>query len=70
MGRRSTPERLYEARRAGLVARLTRGGRMGEERAEALIVAWEAEAAQRGLERLSVAYWRDVETWLEERVPR
>jgi hypothetical protein len=44
MARRSTPERLDQARRAATVARLIGKGEL-PERAEALVVAWETQAA-------------------------
>jgi hypothetical protein len=48
------PERTYLARRAATLSRLTSSG-MPQERAEALVAAWEAEAGARGLERHSAA---------------
>jgi hypothetical protein len=46
MCRRSTPERLYQAHRAGTVRRLTLEGEL-PERAEAWVVAWEREGPRR-----------------------
>jgi hypothetical protein len=54
MSRRSTPERIDEARRAGTRARLI-GERVSPETADAWIAAREAQAAQDGLQP-SAAY--------------
>jgi hypothetical protein len=55
MSRRSTPERIDEARRAATRNRLI-GERVSPETADAWIAAWEAQAAQDGRER-GAAYW-------------
>ncbi len=55
MSRRSTPERIDEARRAATRNRLIGQGVI-EETADAWIAAWEAKAAEDSLERGS-AYW-------------
>jgi hypothetical protein len=55
MSRRSTPERLDEARRAATRNRLILDGAT-EATADAWIAAWEAQAALDGLER-GAAYW-------------
>jgi hypothetical protein len=62
MARRSTPERLDEARRAGTLTRLIGEGEL-PERAEALLVAWEAQAASEGRER-DGAYWQAGYRWI------
>ncbi len=49
MSRRSTPERIYQAHRAGTLRRLEGEGEL-PERAEALVPA-EAETAQNGRDR-------------------
>jgi hypothetical protein len=41
---------------------------LSENRAEAIVAAWEAEAAARGLDQLSAAYRHEWEAWLEERL--
>jgi hypothetical protein len=64
MGRRSTPERIYQARRAAMVSRLMQAGRRSPAAAEALVTAWESEAASRGLDRFSDAYRDEAEGWL------
>ena len=55
MSRQSTPERLDAAWRAATRNRLI-GDRVSPETADAWIAAWEAQAADDGLERGS-AYW-------------
>ena len=57
--RRADPKRIYQAKRAGCVARIA--DRIGPERAEAIIAALEREAAPMGLERGSAAFWREAE---------
>ena len=47
MSRRSTPERLEQARRSATLARLVSAG-MLPDRAAAALAAWEASAAQDG----------------------
>jgi len=62
MSRRSTPERLHQARRAAIVERLVGEGVL-RERAEALVASWEAKADADGLER-DGAYWGAGWHWL------
>lgn len=66
MARRRDRELIYQARRAGLVARLASSG-VAPERAGDLVAAWEAEATARGLVRDGEAYWDDAWPWLEPR---
>lgn len=66
MARRPDPARIYEARRAGAVARLA--SRTGSERAEQLVAGWEAEAEARGIPRGDARYWSEGAAWLEDRV--
>ena len=66
MGRRSTPERIYQARRAAMVARLTQVGRKSPETAEAVVTDWEADAKRRGLDRFSDAFRDESKAWLYE----
>jgi len=47
MSRRSTPERIYQASRAGTLTRLIGQGEL-PERAEALVAAWEARGPTTG----------------------
>jgi hypothetical protein len=56
VARRSTPERIDQARRAAVRASLMGDGAT-EETADAWIAAWEAQAAEDGLER-GAAYWQ------------
>jgi hypothetical protein len=62
MSRRSTPERLDAAHRAGTQRRLTLEG-VSEATADAWIAAWEAQAARDGLQR-GAAYWDAAWTWI------
>jgi hypothetical protein len=64
MSRRSTPERIAEARRAATRNRLI-GERISPETVDAWIAAWEAQAAQDGLER-GAAYWEAGWAWIAE----
>ena len=57
--RRADPERIYQAKRAGFVARIA--DRIGHDHAEALIAALEREAASLGIDRGSVEFWREAE---------
>jgi len=62
MSRRSTPERLHQARRAATVARLI-GERQPPERAERLVASWEAKADAEGLEH-DGRFWEAGWTWM------
>ena len=42
--------------------------RQSEQRAEALVAAWEAEGDSSGLERMTTAFWDDGTTWISERL--
>ena len=64
MSRRSTPERIDEARRAATRSRLIGEG-VTESTADAWIAAWEAKAAEEGLERGS-EYWQAGWEWIAE----
>jgi hypothetical protein len=64
MSRRSTPERIDEARRAATRNRLVGQG-VTEATADAWISGWEAWAAEEGLERGS-AYWQAGWAWIAE----
>lgn len=66
MARRRDRELIYQARRAGLVARLTSCG-VATDRAEDLVAAWEAHATASGLARDGEAYWDEAWPWLEPR---
>jgi aminoglycoside/choline kinase family phosphotransferase len=63
MGRRSDPERIFDAERAGVRARLTGTDRMQPETAERWLDAWVLEAAARDLPR-DGAYWNAAYDWI------
>jgi hypothetical protein len=65
MSRRSTPQRIDEARRAATRNRVI-GERVTPETADAWIAAWEAQAAQDGPER-GAAYWEAGWAWIAAR---
>jgi hypothetical protein len=62
MSRRSTPERLDEARHAATQHRLILDG-VTEASADSWIEAWEAQAARDGLQR-GAAYWDAAWAWI------
>jgi hypothetical protein len=62
--RRSTPERIDEARRAATRNRLI-GERVTPDTADAWIAAWEAQAARDGLER-GASYFEAGWQWISE----
>ena len=68
MGRRSTPDRIYQARRAAVLSRLTQERHLSAERAEALVSAWEVEGDSRGLERMTAAFWDAGTAWIFEQL--
>ncbi len=57
MTRRGGPDRIYQAQRAGIFARLTQQERVNEPEAERLISAWEGHAEAEGLSRATVGFW-------------
>jgi hypothetical protein len=67
VGRRSSPDRIYQARRAAVISRLVQERRLPADRAERLVAAWEAEAVHRGLERESSVFWEDAVAWISVR---
>ena len=68
MARRSSPDRIYAARRAAILSRLTQERRLSGDRAEALVVAWETEGDARGLDRMTAGFWDDGTVWIEEQL--
>jgi len=64
MSRRSTPERIDEARRAATRNRLISEG-VTEATVDAWIAGWGAQAAQEGLGR-GAAYWQAGWDWIAE----
>ena len=68
MARRSTPERLDEARNAATRYRLMGEG-MTEATANALLAAWADQAAREGIER-GAGYWDAGRDWIAEQRAR
>ena len=68
VSRRSTPDRIYNARRAAVLSRLTQARRLSEQRAEALVAAWEPEGDSRGLERMTAGFWDAGTAWIFEQL--
>jgi hypothetical protein len=68
--RRAYPQRIYEAQRTGMLRRLADQEHLGDDHAESLIAAWEAEAAARGYDRSDPRYWDDVATWIKREIPK
>ena len=64
MARRSTPERIEEARHQATRNRLIGVG-MTEETADAWIDAWAAQAARDGVEH-GAGYWDAAYHWIAE----
>jgi hypothetical protein len=65
MSRRSTPERIFTARRMAIRNVLTDEG-MPLETAEAWCDAWELEADTLDLDRTSSEYWTLGSAWIHE----
>jgi hypothetical protein len=65
MARRSTPERINEARRAAQRNLLIDERHMSPEDADAWIAAWEAEADRLGIAP-SAEYWTMGAAWISE----
>ena len=68
MGRRSTPDRIYDARRAATLNRFIQERRISAQRAESLVAGWEAEAEHRALGRYSPDFWREALAWIAEQL--
>jgi hypothetical protein len=60
------PERIYQAQRAGIFARLRDAERVNELDAEHWISRWEREAEASGRAR-DDHYWSDAWEWIAER---
>jgi hypothetical protein len=60
-------QRIHEAQRTGLRNRIRDQWHVPEERANALLDAWEIVARERGLEPGQVGYWRESEEWIRQR---
>jgi hypothetical protein len=59
-----TPARIDEARRAATRSRLIDEVRMPPDLVDVWIVAWEVEAADRGIERHPRAFWDGARDWI------
>ncbi|MGZ8438510.1 MAG: hypothetical protein ACXWXR_08220 [Candidatus Limnocylindrales bacterium] len=71
MSRRGDPERIYQAQRAGIFARLTQGERLNALQAEDWISRWERHAEAEGLSRSTVGFWDAAWEWIAgERAPK
>jgi hypothetical protein len=66
MARRPDAERLYQARRATLTARLINQAGLSPESAEMWVIAWEDEAELRGRSGWSVSFWDGAWGWIEK----
>lgn len=66
--RRADPDRLAEAKREGLVARLA--DTIGRAQAEALYANYEDQAAAVGLSPLDDAFWREIEPSMARELAR
>ena len=69
MSRRPDPDRIAEAKRAGLTARL-RDTLGSEDVAEALMATYHDQSTAAGITPASPAYWDQAETWLAHEVER
>src|SRR5436190_24007931 len=63
---RGDPESKYATSRARAVGRYA--DRVGSERAEELVPAWEADAQRNDLARDARGYWGEAGAWLQKRV--
>ena len=69
--RRGDQERVYQAQRAGIFARLTQQERLGKLAAEDWIKRWEDHAEAEGLSRSTVNFWDAAWEWIaEQREPK
>jgi hypothetical protein len=64
--RRRDPERIYQAQRAGIFARLTQNERVDELDAEHWISRWERQAEAEGIEPRGHAFWDAGWQWIAE----
>jgi hypothetical protein len=68
---RRDPERIYQAKLAGLRNRICDHWRQTEAAADVLLLEWEREASTRGLTRVEPAYWDEAaEKWIGARFPK
>jgi hypothetical protein len=61
-------QRIHDAQRTGLRNRIRDHWHVPEERANALIDAWDQEARGRLLEHSDPNYWRYAEAWIREQL--
>ena len=61
-------QRIHHAQRTGLRNRIRDQWHLAEERADALIEAWDQEAQERLLRHSDPTSWRDAEVWIRERL--
>lgn len=66
MSRRGDPERIYQAQRAGMFARLVTAERLDQLDADHWIARWEREAEAIGRLRGSTGFWDDAWRWIED----
>jgi hypothetical protein len=70
VARRSSPDRIYTARRVAVRNRFVQERRISGQRAEALVASWEAEAARRGLDPQSPDFWKDAGPWIRRELDK
>ena len=61
-------QRIQEAQRTGFRNRIRDHWHVPEERADAVIKAWDQEARERLLQHGDPNYWRDAEVWIREQL--
>ncbi len=66
MPRHRDPERIYQAQRAGIFARLTQNERVDQLDVEHWIGRWEREAETNGPAVGSQGYWDAAWRWIAE----
>ena len=66
MASRSDPLLVYAAHRDLLTSRLIRETKIRPESVEHFVSAWETEATQRGLDRLTPEWWEPAWEWIVE----
>jgi hypothetical protein len=66
MTRRTDPERIHQAQRAGIVRRPVDAERLDELDAEHWITRWEREPEEVGISRGTVGYWDEAGRWIAE----
>jgi hypothetical protein len=59
-------ERIFQARRAAVVARLVSAG-WSQSVADDAVAAWETHAAAEGRQRGAATFWEGADEWMVER---